>query len=160
MTSRTIAGMSAYASVVTSPATCTCPVVTRVSTATRDRGSLASNASRIESLIASQILSGWPSVTDSDVNSRDDTACWLDPLTTHPPLAQGILEVDFLDRVLTRPGRRSIGEQRDHRVPHLGRHVRLGAQLDRPFGAVDRQQPPGVVLHLEGLALADRVHNQ
>jgi len=35
MTSRTIAGMSAHASVVTSPATCTCPVVMRVSTATR-----------------------------------------------------------------------------------------------------------------------------
>jgi hypothetical protein len=49
--SRTIVGMSAYASVVTSPATCTWPVVIRVSTATRLPGSCASSASRIESLI-------------------------------------------------------------------------------------------------------------
>jgi hypothetical protein len=62
--------MSAYALVVTSPATCTCPVVTSVSTATRLRGSWASSASRIVSLIASHILSGCPSVTDSLVNSR------------------------------------------------------------------------------------------
>src|SRR2546423_14512518 len=51
-----------------------------VSTATRDRGSLPSSASRIASLIASQILSGCPSVTDSDVNSLDDPV----PLTAHP----------------------------------------------------------------------------
>src|ERR1700709_2665898 len=65
--------MSANASlavVVTSPTTCTCPVVTRVSTATRDLGSAASSESSTESLMASQILSGWPSVTDSLVNSR------------------------------------------------------------------------------------------
>ncbi|COX46431.1 Uncharacterised protein [Mycobacterium tuberculosis] len=65
--------MSANASlaeVVTSPTTCTCPVVTSVSTATRERGSAARSASRTESLMASQILSGCPSVTDSLVNSR------------------------------------------------------------------------------------------
>ncbi len=50
-------------------------MVTSVSTATRDRGSFASSASRIESLIASQILSGCPSVTDSLVNSL--LLCWL-----------------------------------------------------------------------------------
>ena len=44
-------GMSAYAEVVTSPATCTSPVVTRVSTATREVGSWAISASRTESLI-------------------------------------------------------------------------------------------------------------
>src|SRR6266571_2508665 len=66
--------MSAYASVVTSPATWTCPVVIRVSTATRLEGSWASSASRIESLMASAILSGCPSVTDSDVNRRRDTS--------------------------------------------------------------------------------------
>jgi hypothetical protein len=70
MVSRTMAGMSAYAVVVTSPATCTCPVVIRVSTATRLRGSWASSASRMASLIWSAILSGWPSVTDSEVNKR------------------------------------------------------------------------------------------
>src|SRR6476619_3199135 len=71
--SRTILGISTYASVVTSPATWTRPVVTIVSTATRLPGSWASMASRIESEIWSQILSGWPSVTDSDVNRRADT---------------------------------------------------------------------------------------
>src|SRR3954464_1993752 len=49
---------------------CTWPVVISVSTATRLRGSWASIASRIESLIWSAILSGWPSVTDSDVKRR------------------------------------------------------------------------------------------
>src|SRR6478752_4784335 len=44
-----------------------------VSTATRLRGSWASIASRIESLIWSAILSGWPSVTDSEVKRRRDT---------------------------------------------------------------------------------------
>src|SRR5919205_2280932 len=68
--SRTICGISTYASVVTSPATWTRPVVAMVSTATRDSGSLSSRASRIASLIWSQILSGCPSVTDSEVKSR------------------------------------------------------------------------------------------
>src|SRR5437764_2747030 len=66
-------GMSAYPVVVTSPATCTWPVVISVSTATRLSGSSLSRASRTESLIWSAILSGWPSVTDSDVNRRRDT---------------------------------------------------------------------------------------
>src|SRR5881398_3615841 len=65
--------MSTYVSVVTSPATCTWPVVMRVSTATRLVGSSLSIASRIASLIWSAILSGWPSVTDSEVNRRRDT---------------------------------------------------------------------------------------
>ncbi len=69
-TSRTICGISTYASVVTSPATCTRPVVTIVSTATRDVGSCARSASRIASEIWSQTLSGCPSVTDSDVKRR------------------------------------------------------------------------------------------
>src|SRR3712207_4861116 len=49
---------------------CTCPVVIIVATATRLFGSWASIASRIESLIWSAILSGWPSVTDSEVKRR------------------------------------------------------------------------------------------
>src|SRR6185503_5952710 len=43
------------------------PVVTRVSQATRPMGSCARMASRTESEIWSAILSGCPSVTDSDV---------------------------------------------------------------------------------------------
>ncbi len=50
-----------------SPATMHRPVVTSVSQATRLMGSSASMASRIESEIWSAILSGWPSVTLSEV---------------------------------------------------------------------------------------------
>src|SRR3954453_14472240 len=71
--SRTIEAMSTDPAVVTSPAMCTWPVVIMVSTATRLRGSCASIASRMESLIWSAILSGWPSVTDSEVKRRRGT---------------------------------------------------------------------------------------
>ena len=60
--------MSTYTSVVISPETTTSPVFTRVSQATRPSGSSAITASRTPSEIWSAILSGWPSVTDSDVN--------------------------------------------------------------------------------------------
>ena len=50
-----------------SPATRQRPVVTKVSQATRRSGPAARMASRIESEIWSAILSGWPSVTDSEV---------------------------------------------------------------------------------------------
>src|SRR4051812_1974898 len=64
---RTRRGMSMYFSVVISPATTTRPVVISVSHATRLSGSFVSAASGPESEIWSAILSGWPSVTDSDV---------------------------------------------------------------------------------------------
>ena len=60
--------MSTLAPVVTSPATTTKPVVINVSHATLDFGSWASIASKTASDIWSAILSGWPSVTDSEVN--------------------------------------------------------------------------------------------
>src|SRR5580700_378060 len=44
------------------------PVAVRVSQATRLEGSSARQASRMASEIWSAILSGWPSVTDSEVN--------------------------------------------------------------------------------------------
>src|SRR3954464_8888327 len=65
--SRTRRGMSMYSFVVISPATTTGPVVISVSHATRLMGSFVSAASRTASEIWSAILSGWPSVTDSDV---------------------------------------------------------------------------------------------
>src|SRR4051794_24452701 len=130
MTSRTIAGMSAQASVVTSPATCTWPVVTMVSTATRERGSLASRASRIESLIASQILSGWPSVTDSEVNNLDVTDTNLPNFVLKLPDLTGPQVLILFQLTI---------EQDAHRVPNLGRQLRLGAQRDQPFGAVGGQ---------------------
>ena len=51
-----------------SPRTMTRPVVVAVSQATRAFGSSRMIASRIASLTWSHILSGWPSVTDSEVN--------------------------------------------------------------------------------------------
>ena len=65
---RTRASTSTHAEVVTSPATITTPVLTRVSQATRPRASAARIASRTTSEIWSAILSGWPSETDSEVN--------------------------------------------------------------------------------------------
>src|SRR3984957_15230993 len=44
------------------------PVAVRVSQATRLKGSSVRQASRMASEIWSAILSGWPSVTDSEVN--------------------------------------------------------------------------------------------
>ncbi|TWF96235.1 hypothetical protein FHU35_121236 [Saccharopolyspora dendranthemae] len=92
--------------VVTSPATCTWPVVTMVSTATREAGSWASIASRIESLIASHILSGWPSVTDSLVNNRR-----LISLTTAPHLTSfAALILAYGSQVLY-PGDLTLGRE-------------------------------------------------
>src|SRR5687767_8441548 len=59
-----------------------------VSTATRARGSCSSIASRIESEIWSQILSGCPSVTDSDVNRRAATKALLQQVGHRATAAQ------------------------------------------------------------------------
>ena len=59
-----------FAWVEISPATTISPVVQSVSQATRLCGSCSKMASRTPSLIWSDILSGWPSVTDSDVNVK------------------------------------------------------------------------------------------
>src|SRR3954470_10604541 len=68
MVSRATAWMSTYVVVEISPETTTRPVFTSVSHATRPYGSCASTASSTPSEIWSDTLSGWPSVTDSDVN--------------------------------------------------------------------------------------------
>src|SRR3954451_24921581 len=60
--------MSTYVSVEISPETTTRPVFTSVSQATRPVGSSRMTASRTPSEIWSATLSGWPSVTDSEVN--------------------------------------------------------------------------------------------
>src|SRR3972149_8392171 len=57
-----------WARVVISPKSMTKPVLVAVSQATREAGSCARQASTTASETWSQILSGWPSVTDSDVN--------------------------------------------------------------------------------------------
>src|ERR687888_2675036 len=66
--------MSTYVSVEISPATTTRPVVISVSQATRPAGSSASTASRTVSETWSATLSGWPSVTDSEVNWNERAA--------------------------------------------------------------------------------------
>ncbi len=53
------------------------PVLTRVSQATRPSGSSAMTASRTPSEIWSQTLSGWPSVTDSEVKRYSPSASGL-----------------------------------------------------------------------------------
>ena len=77
---------STYVSVVISPATMTSPVVTSVSQATRPLRSSRSTASRTASETWSATLSGWPSVTDSDVkrNSRSDIRGRLPSSLTRP----------------------------------------------------------------------------
>ena len=55
---------------VASPAITARPAVTSVSQATRARGSRVRKVSRMASEIWSATLSGWPSVTDSEVKSR------------------------------------------------------------------------------------------
>ncbi len=67
--------MSRFAFVVISPVTSTNPVQAAVSQATRLIGSCAMQASKIASETASQILSGCPSVTDSDVNNLFSIVC-------------------------------------------------------------------------------------
>src|SRR5690606_18362341 len=68
MTERAILGTSRYILDLTSPAKTTCPVVTRVSIATRESSSHAKKLSIRASEIWSAILSGCPSDTDSEVN--------------------------------------------------------------------------------------------
>src|SRR3712207_549569 len=91
---RTSRGMSTYVCVVISPATTTRPVVISVSHATRPSGSSARTASRTLSEIWSAILSGCPSVTDSDVkrNSRSAIGPRTLPHVDEHPAAR-VLEI-------------------------------------------------------------------
>src|ERR671919_2381956 len=76
--SRTTLGTSQYAVVDSSPRTKTRPVVAATSIATRASRSRDSTSSRIASATASQSLSGWPSVTDSEVKGTDRWAFTTD----------------------------------------------------------------------------------
>src|SRR3954451_913042 len=103
--SRTICFTSTYPVVVTSPATTTRPVVSSVSTATRLWGSCWSIASRTESLIWSAILSGCPSVTDSEVKRRPVTPFTL---PTVPSRDRGVQ--DPMSQDVLRPGVGTVGQ--------------------------------------------------
>src|SRR6185437_1098302 len=80
--SRIVRWMSSSAWVVTSPMTTQSPLVIAVSQATRASRSWDSMPSSTASETWSQTLSGWPSVTDSEVSRKDlellkdvDTGC-------------------------------------------------------------------------------------
>src|SRR6478609_9163849 len=105
--------MSTYASVVISPATTHSPVVRSVSHATRPFGSSARIASSTVSLIWSAILSGWPSVTLSEVKVQRDTGgllwwarCSAGPSAGGDGGIGGTADVD--DGVEDRPGDGSL----------------------------------------------------
>src|SRR5918998_6661479 len=121
--------MSAYAWVVTSPATCTWPVVIIVSTATRLCASCARSASRMPSLIASAILSGCPSVTDSEVKRRRGTLLPTGELTQQLRASLAATRPDVSVDLLTyfRRSGRSGQARRDQR-PDCVRQVVLRAE--------------------------------
>src|SRR5215210_636307 len=103
--SRTTAWKSMYVDVEISPRTSTRPVVVAVSHATRASGSSLMIASRIASEIWSHILSGWPSVTDSDVK-RYCSASTMLVMRARPLLAFSSREVSTgtSSRTPQRPG--------------------------------------------------------
>src|SRR4051794_35725734 len=140
-----------------------------VSTATRLRGSCASIASRIESLIWSAILSGWPSVTDSEVKRRRGTRYSLGTVARSTSAATG--------RTLATPRYRLPGNP--GAVPAEARlPVRPGRQLGHDGGpdprgdgvlavlgqfghrSVGSEHGHGVVGATEDLAVRDVVDHQ
>src|SRR5262245_52326196 len=90
------------------------PVLTIVSHATRLRGSFASSASRTESLIRSDTLSGCPSDTDSEVNryffaviglllTFTDTKNSFPPTKNNAAREAQLLDVRFFNLAATQP---------------------------------------------------------
>src|SRR3712207_1467590 len=128
----------------------TWPVVIIVSTATRLRGSCSSIASRIESLIWSAILSGWPSVTDSDVKRRRDTRS---PCDRRPSAA--VASGDGWARRLRLP---APGQPGGDGVPDAGRDDVLapgGQRGDGPVVAQHRDLVLGPAEHPTGGDVVD-----
>src|SRR4051812_9941396 len=144
-----------YSSVVTSPATTTSPVVTSVSTATRLRGSAVNRASSTESLIWSAILSGCPSVTDSDVNKRPvnelSSALSLDWRAFR--VAVGGVPDGIVSGRVAEPAR-------GHAVPNHVSQIALGAGRHGTLGAVGREDHGAVVVFAEDPATADVVDDE
>ena len=91
--------MSRQASLLTSPATTTRLVVTRVSQATRALRSSASMASSTASEIWSATLSGCPSETDSEVNMYLDIVYSQAP-SVIPLTPEGYVLADGISQVL------------------------------------------------------------
>src|ERR687894_167536 len=139
--------MSTYTSVVISPETTTRPVFTSVSQATRPVGSSRRTASSTPSEIWSAILSGWPSVTDSEVNRNSlSESCWV-------PMRRG--------RLAAPPLAAAAPLEVDHQR-HAFEAVALAQAVLDEVGVVARDQPAVVDLDREagriGLELAHVVH--
>src|SRR5215212_6601064 len=139
-----------------------------VSTATRLRGSWASMASRIESLIWSAILSGWPSVTDSEVKRRRDMSVlpgrWKKsaagrsepgPVARYPAGTQPWQWP--VDAVLHRGPRR---QQRRDRGPDARGHGVLRAARDLRGRSVGGEDDHGVLRSAEHLPGRHVVHHE
>src|SRR5687768_17401498 len=152
MRSRTTRGISTYDSVVTSPATTTRPVVTRHSTATRLSGSCRSSSSSTESLIWSAILSGCPSVTDSEVNSLPAMGC-------HPFLSSCAPTALHGRAGPTVPRKLPAGALRECFVPNLMRK-RVFASGEWPGCTLRGQQSDLTVRSAKDQIVADLVENQ
>src|SRR5678815_2997430 len=104
--SRTTDWKSTYVVVEISPRTTTRPVVVAVSQATRAVGSFLMIASRIASDTWSHILSGWPSVTDSEVKRYCSASTMLIgpkgsiPSVAAPDRLQVELQLDTTQRLI------------------------------------------------------------
>src|SRR6058998_2271595 len=125
--------MSTYVSVEISPATTTRPVVISVSHATRPVGSSARTASRTVSEIWSATLSGWPSVTDYEVNRNSRAA--MGPQATQNARLLDAQEEGDLELVGAAHGVFDRGAQRLQVPLEIGRDLAKPAK--RRDGAVD-----------------------
>src|SRR3954447_19583497 len=168
MVPRAMRGTSTYVRVVISPATMQVPVVTRTSHATRPVGSSARTASRTASEIWSAILSGWPSVTDSDVKRKVRSAIGLTErtlaLAVGDPAGEvrGVVRVDRVrvplvacehHRHLIEPGRaegggldgahaeRELLQERLHRRAELPRDAPVAVAGVAPVVGVEPAHP-------------------
>src|SRR2546423_3636763 len=137
--------MSTYVFVVISPPTTTRPVVISVSHATRPSESSLSTASSTASEIWSATLSGWPSVTDSEVKRNSRATELLDRHEAADPSHVAVLRpVDEygLERRRVGPGlgqagrrARAGGEVVDGRQRGVQVDVQEAGRLVRGLGA-------------------------
>src|SRR5918912_4400931 len=145
--SRTRRGMSMYSLVVISPATTTRPVVISVSHATRLAGSRASAASSTASEIWSAILSGCPSVTDSDVKRKLRAATGEGGYPT--PLRRLQVRHERLDAAVARPEQEQRAERPEVRLDVrrqlLVRELREAGERRQRVLRVDEQEALRVV---------------
>ena len=117
-----------------------------VSHATRPSGSWLSTASRTESEIWSAILSGWPSVTDSEVKVWRVVTSSLLELSSAP----GGIGTPYA------PARTLSAQAIDHTIQNGVGHLVLRGQRDLAARAVAAQDGHGVGVVVEADVLAPR----